>query len=92
MEAKFVGTGWENQYGGIRISIKREELLNIPVNAYGDVLLYVGKRKQIDQKSKASHFVKYNPPENNQPIESIKSEIPEVLTRHGYSPDNDMPF
>lgn len=66
MEAKFVGKGWSTNYEGMRISLKREDLLTLPVNQYGDILLYVGKRKEQDPKSKATHFVKYNPPEDQQ--------------------------
>lgn len=55
----FVGTGWENS-GGIRISIKKDKIAELETNQYGDVVLFVGKRREIDEKSKATHFVKVN--------------------------------
>jgi hypothetical protein len=61
---KFVGKGWVNQYGGIKIQLKLEEIQSLPVNQWGDVELYVGQRKSPDEKSKATHYVKYSQPQN----------------------------
>ena len=80
MESKFVGKAWSTNYEGMRISLKREDLLTLPVNQYGDILLYVGKRKEIDPKSKATHFVKYNPPEDQKSSQSTS-----ILTADDWS-------
>ena len=57
-EVQFVGQGWRNQYGGIKIQVKKSDLLNLEPNAYGEIELYVGERKLQDPKSKATHYVK----------------------------------
>ena len=57
----YVGTAWENQYG-INVSLNLEKLKAMPVDAYGNVKVYVGKRKEIDTKSKATHWVKESKP------------------------------
>lgn len=61
MENNYVGKGWANEYG-IRISIKKEDIDNLPVSKYGEIQLYVGKRREIDDKSKATHYVKEDKP------------------------------
>ena len=65
----YVGTGWENQYG-INVSINLEKIKALTPDAYGNVKVYVGKRKSPDDKSKATHWVKeskpYVKPENKQ--------------------------
>lgn len=61
-KANYVGRGWENQYGDIKVSIKKSDIESLPVNEYGDILLYIGKRKEVDEKSKATHYVKENRP------------------------------
>ena len=64
----YVGTGWENQYG-INVSINLEKIKALTPDAYGNVKVYVGKRKSPDEKSKATHWVKESKPfvksENN---------------------------
>jgi hypothetical protein len=55
----FVGTGWENK-GGIRISIKKDKIAELETNQYGDVILFVGKLREPNEKSHATHFVKVN--------------------------------
>lgn len=57
----YVGTGWENQYG-INVSLNIEKLKLLPVDAYGNIKVYVGKRKEIDEKSKATHWAKESKP------------------------------
>lgn len=74
---KFVGKGWSNQYGGIRVSIKLDDIKNLPVNKYGDVELYVGPRKQPDEKSKATHFVKWSQPREH-------TDALNTLAKHGF--------
>ena len=74
---KFVGKGWSNQYQGIRVSIKLEDIKNLPVNKYGDFELYVGPRKQVDEKSKATHYVKWSQPRE-------QTNAINTLEKHGY--------
>lgn len=74
---KFVGKGWANQYQGIRVSIKLDDIKNLPVNKYGDVELYVGPRKQVDEKSKATHYVKWSQPRE-------QTNAINTLEKHGY--------
>lgn len=57
----YVGTAWENQYG-INVSINLEKIKQLPVDNYGNVKIYVGKRKEVDAKSKATHWVKESKP------------------------------
>lgn len=57
----YVRSAWETQYG-INVSINLEKIKNLPVDNYGNVKIYVGKRKQVDEKSKATHYVKENKP------------------------------
>lgn len=57
----YVGTGWENQYG-INVSLNLEKLKALPVDAYGNIKVYVGKRKEVDAKSKATHWCKESKP------------------------------
>lgn len=56
-EKNYVGNGWQNQYGDIQISVKLEELNKLPVNQYGEVKLFVGKLREVNPKSKATHYV-----------------------------------
>jgi hypothetical protein len=62
------GNGWENQYGGVRVSVNLEQLNMLPVDKYGNVSLFVQKRKSPDEKSKATHFVKENKPKEEAPF------------------------
>jgi hypothetical protein len=55
---KYVGKGWSNDYG-IKVQLKKEDLLNLPTNKYGDIEVFVGQRKAVDEKSKATHWVKW---------------------------------
>jgi len=57
----YLGTGWENQYG-INVSLNLEKLKALPVDNYGNIKVYVGKRKEVDAKSKATHWVKESKP------------------------------
>lgn len=57
MNTKFVGKGWAFQYG-INISLKKSELEALEPNQYGDIKLCVMQRKEPDEKTKATHFVK----------------------------------
>jgi hypothetical protein len=56
-ETKFVGKGWAFQYG-INISLKKEDLMGLEPNQYGDIKLCVMARREPDEKTKATHFVK----------------------------------
>lgn len=58
---KYYGKGWETQYG-INISVNLKDIQSLPVDAYGNIKLFVGKRKSQDEKSKATHFVKESKP------------------------------
>lgn len=57
----YVGIGWQNDYG-VNISINVEKLNQLPKDNYGNVKLFVGKRKEVDEKSKATHWVKESKP------------------------------
>lgn len=57
----YVGTGWQNDYG-VNISLNLEKLKQLPVDNYGNIKLFVGKRKEVDAKSKATHWIKESKP------------------------------
>ena len=69
-ETIYLGNGWENQYG-LNVSINIEKLNQaiamgkLEVNKYGDVKINVGKLKQVNEKSKATHFVAVPKPKND---------------------------
>jgi hypothetical protein len=93
---KYVGKGWSNQYG-IKVQLKKQDLLDLPTNQYGDIEVFVGQRKEVDQKSKATHWVKWK--NKDLEVRQAPSEInpalkPAVdkLVQHGWTPDNDLPF
>lgn len=93
---KYVGKGWSNQYG-VKVQLKKQDLLDLPTNQYGDIEVFVGQRKEVDQKSKATHWVKWKA--NDAPMQA-PSEIHPALTKavntmanHGWTPDDDgLPF
>ena len=62
MEAKFVGKGWIKNFdnGGhiISLSIKKDDVLNLTADQYGNIRLSVGSLKTPEEKSKATHSVK----------------------------------
>ena len=89
---KYVGKGWKNDYG-IKVQLKKDDLLNLPTNAYGDIEVFVGQRKEVDQKSKATHWVKWKAKDGEQPRKA-PSEINPALERHGYKQDefDGLPF
>jgi len=72
-ETIYLGNGWENQYG-LNVSINIEKLNQaiatgkLEVNKYGDVKINVGKLKQPNEKSKATHFVAVPKPKNDSPF------------------------
>ena len=72
-ETIYLGNGWENEYGTI-ITINVEKLNQaikagqLEANKYGDIKLKVGKLKQINEKSKATHFVAVPKPKNDLPF------------------------
>lgn len=72
-ETIYLGNGWENQYG-LNVSINIEKLNQaiatgkLQVNKYGDVKINVGKLKQVNEKSKATHFVAVPKPKNDLPF------------------------
>jgi len=72
-ETIYLGNGWENQYG-LNVSINIEKLNQaikdgkLEVNKYGDVKINVGKLKQPNEKSKATHFVAVPKPKNDLPF------------------------
>ena len=94
---KYVGKGWSNQYG-VKVQLKKQDLLDLSTNQYGDIEVFVGQRKEVDQKSKATHWVKWKA--KDAPMQQAPSEINPGLTKavntmaqHGWEPDNDgLPF
>lgn len=60
-KGQFVGTGWLKEFdnGGrvVNLSIKKADIEQMPADQYGNVFLVVGKRKEQDPKSKATHWV-----------------------------------
>ncbi len=59
----FVGTAWEDQYG-ITLSLSMKQLQEAiengkaQVNTYGDVRIRIGKLREPNAKSKATHYVR----------------------------------
>ena len=104
---KYVGKGWANQYG-VKVQMKKQDLLDLPTNQYGDIEVFVGQRKEVDQKSKATHWVKWKAKDapmqatmhdtiherRQAPSEINPALKPAVdkLAQHGWSTDNDLPF
>ena len=72
-ETIYLGNAWKNQYG-LNVSINIEKLNQaistgkLEVNKYGDVKINVGKLKQPNEKSKATHFVAVPKPKNDLPF------------------------
>ena len=72
-ETIYLGNGWENQYG-LNVSINIEKLNQaikdgkLEVNKYGDVKINVGKLKQVNEKSKATHYLAVPKPKNDLPF------------------------
>ncbi len=94
---KYVGKGWSNQYG-VKVQLKKQDLLDLPTNQYGDIEVFVGQRKEVDQKSKATHWVKWKA--KDAPMQQAPSEVNAVLmpaidklAQHGWTPEDDgLPF
>lgn len=59
----FIGSAWADDYG-ITATIKVDEFKKLiesgdyPINQYGEVRIRVGKLKQVNERSKATHFVR----------------------------------
>ena len=72
-ETIYLGNGWEDQYG-LNVSINLEKLNQaistgkLEKNQYGDVKIRLGKLKQPNEKSKATHFVAVPKPKNDLPF------------------------
>jgi len=72
-ETIYLGNAWEDQYG-LNVSINLEKLNQaistgkLEKNQYGDVKIRLGKLKQPNEKSKATHFVAVPKPKNNLPF------------------------
>tara|TARA_R110000868_G_scaffold75375_1_gene217511 strand:- start:54 stop:278 length:225 start_codon:yes stop_codon:yes gene_type:complete len=72
-ETIYLGNAWENQYG-LNVAINIEKLNQaiadgkLEVNKYGDVKINVGKLKQQNEKSKATHYVSVPKPKNDLPF------------------------
>jgi hypothetical protein len=92
---KYVGKGWANQYG-VKVQLKKQDLLDLPTNQYGDIEVFVGQRKEVDQKSKATHWVKWKakdaPMQAPSEINPALKPAVDKLAQHGWSTDNDLPF
>ena len=69
----YLGTGWQDEYG-LNITINVEKFNKalqdglITINNYGDVKIRVGKLKQQNERSKATHFVSVPKPKNDLPF------------------------
>ena len=72
-ETIYLGNAWEDQYG-MNVSINLEKLNQaistgkLEKNQYGDVKIRLGKLKQPNEKSKATHFVAVPKPKNDSPF------------------------
>ena len=61
-ETIYLGNAWEDQYG-LNITINVEKFneairtKRLEINKYGDVKIRVGKLKQRNERSKATHYV-----------------------------------
>jgi len=72
-ETIYLGNAWEDQYG-LNVSINLEKLNQaiatgkLEKNQYGDVKIRLGKLKQPNEKSKATHFVAVPKPKNDSPF------------------------
>jgi len=72
-ETIYLGNAWEDQYG-LNVSINLEKLNQaisigkLEKNQYGDVKIRLGKLKQPNEKSKATHFVAVPKPKNDVPF------------------------
>jgi hypothetical protein len=90
---KYVGKGWANQYG-VKVQLKKQDLLDLPTNQYGDIEVFVGQRKEVDQKSKATHWVKWKA--KDAPVQQAPSEINaaiDKLAQYKWTPEGDgLPF
>jgi len=60
-EKTYVGKGWQKTFKNgrsvINISINRDALNGLEPDQYGNISLVVGGRKEVDAKSKATHWV-----------------------------------
>jgi hypothetical protein len=69
-ETIYLGNAWEDQYG-LNVSINLEKLNQaistgkLEKNQYGDVKIRLGKLKQPNEKSKATHYVAVPKPKND---------------------------
>ena len=93
---KYVGKGWKNDYG-IKVQLKKEDLLNLPTNAYGDIEVFVGQRKEVDPKSRATHWVKWKAKDGEQQPRKAPSELHPVMQKlndkgFGLVEDDGLPF
>ena len=72
-ETIYLGNGWEDQYGSnlsINIGKLNQAIKDgkLEINKYGDVKIRLGKLKQPNEKSKATHFVAVPKPKNDLPF------------------------
>jgi hypothetical protein len=92
---KYVGKGWKNDYG-IKVQLKKEDLLNLPTNAYGDIEVFVGQRKEVDPKSRATHWVKWKAKDGEQPRKAPSELHPAIQKFNdngfGLVEDEGLPF
>ena len=72
-ETIYLGNAWEDQYG-MNASINLEKLNEaistgkLEKNQYGNVKIRLGKLKQPNEKSKATHYVAVPKPKNDLPF------------------------
>ena len=57
MKKRYIGDGFEHNYGCISVSVKVEELKKLSINEYGEVKFFVAPRKEPNIKSGATHSV-----------------------------------
>jgi len=54
-EKKYVGGGWTGKYG-LSLSLNLEKMKSLRVDKYGNIRISVGARREVDPKSKQTHY------------------------------------
>jgi hypothetical protein len=89
----YCGKGWSKTFdnGGtnISVSVELDKVMELPVDQYGNVHLVVGQRKEVDPKSKASHWVAKD---DYWYSKNITNEEKEETERQSRQPNDDLPF
>ena len=82
-EKNYVGKGWKrhiDKYDSdlINLSLNRDALAQLPVNDYGDIKVTIVERKEVDEKSGATHYVIEDTYKGNE--KTVKDQAPEVAS------------